>query len=134
MARKYTPAQFLTMAVVGLVAFVYAFGSISGWYYIVTGQELVAGATTPGGTAIGKAMLANGYVYHLLKFVELLGAILLIFRQTRPLGIVMLAGPTVAIFVLHLTDTQGFLMGTGLMLGLLFLAWTERRRLGVLWR
>jgi hypothetical protein len=87
-----------------MAALLMLLGGISGWLFILGYAPFKA---TPGATHIAEAMMAESYLYHLLKALELLIGGMLLFRRLVLLAIVMLVPITVNIVVLHLTDPQG---------------------------
>lgn len=112
------------------------------WFFIggfvllshqLTGQPAFP-RVAPAAQALLDAFKASQFIYPLLAAVYLAGGAALFFRATAPLGLAMLAGPSIGIGLFHvlLSGTPGVGVITCACFALL--AWRERTRIEGLWR
>ena len=79
------------------------------------------------GGAFLEALLATGYMFPLIKGVEVAGAALLLTRRTAPLGLVVLAPVITHIALYHaVLDPNGGWIAASLVALELFLVWSYR--------
>ncbi len=83
--------------------------------------------------AFGSALMKTGYFLPFLKATEVLAGLLLLSGFATPLALAILAPITINIFLFHFFLTPGeWVMGAGMVLIHLFLAWQYRKAFSAL--
>ncbi len=82
---------------------------------------------TPEAGAFLGALMASGYMFYVIKIVELVGGIMLLIGICIPFALLLLAPIVVNIFLFHIfLDPAGFLMGLFIFLLELYLLYHYR--------
>lgn len=88
----------------------------------------------PEAQALLDALRASQFLYPLLALSYFIGGAALFRRVTAPLGLVILAAPTVVIVALHVFASGRPFWGALVGGAFILLAWRERQRFVCLWR
>lgn len=91
-----------------VLGFVFLVGAIDGFAFIATGAHLVHPPTSERGLAFEAALQSAGFLWPLMKTVELIGAVCLLTHRAPAFGLALLA-PVMAVVVLF----HGFLNPEG---------------------
>jgi hypothetical protein len=90
-----------------LLGLIFLFGAIDGFSFIFTGSHLIHPPTSDKGLAFEAALKATGFVWPLMKTVEMVGALCLLTNKVPALGLALLS-PIIAVIVLfHLVLNPG---------------------------
>ncbi|RJE82381.1 hypothetical protein [Paracoccus onubensis] len=82
-----------------LLGGIFLLGAIDGFSYIFTGSHLIHPPTSVNGQAFEDALKEVGFIWPLMKTVELIGALLLLSNRAPALGLALLS-PVMAVIVL----------------------------------
>ena len=99
-----------------VLGLVFLAGAIDGFAFIATGAHLVHPPTTEQGLQFEEALKRAGFLWPLMKTVELVGAICLLTHRAPALGLALLS-PVMTVVVLF----HGFLNPQGAPLAVLLL-------------
>ncbi|WP_170332097.1 DoxX family protein [Ruegeria arenilitoris] len=116
-----------------LLGGIFLMGALDGFAFIFTGAHLIHPPTSSAGLALEAALKEAGFLWPLMKGVELAGALLLLSNRAPALGLALLA-PIMAVIVLfHATLNPGGLPLAFVLIvcGILIL-WVQRSRFSVL--
>jgi len=116
-----------------LFSLFYIYVGASWFSYKLFGTAWPDHKETPAAKALTTALTDSGIVDPLIASVCLAGGLLLLFRRTAPLGIVVLAPLVVGIFIFHLFLNHDWPWGTFHLCYLGLLAWLYRAGLRPLW-
>ncbi|MEM1075971.1 MAG: DoxX family protein [Pseudomonadota bacterium] len=112
---------------------IFLIGALDGFAFIFTGAHLIHPPTSEAGLAFEAALKGVGFLWPLMKSIELIGAVLLLSNRAPALGLALLA-PIMAIIVLfHAVLNPG-----GLPLALILVVcgslvlWIQRPRFAAL--
>lgn len=103
--------------------------AIDGFYFIATGNRLIHPPTSARGEEFEQALMNAGFFWPLLKTINLLGGLSLLFNVMPALGLALIAPVMTVIVLFHLTinppglPVAGILIVTG---ALLLYAYRER--------
>jgi len=123
----------LVAVVRGLYALFYTAVGAAWFSHALFGTAWPDEKEAPAAKALTTALTESGIVDPLIASACLAGGLLLLFRRTAPLGIVVLAPLVIGIFVFHVVLNHNWPWGS-LHLGVwLLLAWWHRARLRPLW-
>ena len=112
-----------------LLGLIFLVSAIDGFYFIATGNRLIHPPTSARGEAFEQALMNAGFFWPLLKTINLLGGISLLFNVMPALGLALIAPVMTVIVLFHLTinppglPVAGILIVTG---ALLVYAYRER--------
>ncbi len=111
----------------------YAYIGGSWFVHLIIAKPWVTPLGPVRANALTSTLTSSGIVYPLIAATCLSGGLLLLFRRTSPLGIVILAPLVFGIFVFHLFLTGAWVWGS-MNLGLLVvLMWLHRNAFRPLW-
>lgn len=82
-----------------LLGLIFLMGAIDGFWFIFTDSHLVHPPTSDNGLAFEAALKAAGFIWPLMKSVELVGALCLLTNKAPALGLALIA-PIMAVIVL----------------------------------
>ena len=82
---------------------IFLIGAMDGFVFIFTGRHLIHPPTSSAGLAFEAALKEAGFLWLLMKSIELLGALLLLTNRAPALGLVLLAPIMVVIVLFHFT-------------------------------
>lgn len=82
-----------------LLGLIFLAGAIDGFAFILGGSHLIHPPTTERGLQFEEALKASGFLWPLMKAVELIGAVCLLSNRAPALGLALLA-PIMAVVVL----------------------------------
>ncbi|AMJ55899.1 MULTISPECIES: hypothetical protein [Stenotrophomonas] len=116
-----------------LFALFYIYVGASWFSYKLFGTAWPDHKETPAAKALTTALTDSGIVDPLIASACLGGGLLLLFRRTAPLGIVVLAPLVVGIFIFHLFLNHDWPWGTFHLCYLGVLVWLYRAGLRPLW-
>lgn len=116
-----------------LFALFYIYVGASWFSYKLFGTAWPDHKEAPAAKALTTALTDSGIVDPLIASACLAGGLLLLFRRTAPLGIVVLAPLVVGIFIFHLFLNHDWPWGTFHLCYLGLLAWLHRAGLRPLW-
>ncbi|TCR62139.1 hypothetical protein [Bosea sp. BK604] len=112
-----------------LLGLIFLVSAIDGFYFIATGNRLIHPPTSARGEAFEQALMNAGFFWPLLKTINLVGGISLLFNVMPALGLALIAPVMTVIVLFHLTinppglPVAGILIVTG---ALLVYAYRER--------
>lgn len=112
-----------------LLGLIFLVSAIDGFYFIATGNRLIHPPTSARGEEFEQALMNAGFFWPLLKTINLLGALSLLFNVMPALGLALIAPVMTVIVLFHLTinppglPVAGILIVTG---ALLLYAYRER--------
>lgn len=116
----------LPRVVLGLV---FLAGAIDGFTFIATGAHLVNPSTAPPGLQFQLALEATGFMWPLMKTIEMVGAICLLSNRAPAFGLAVLAPVMTVVTLFHLVlNPQGIPLAVLLVVcgGLLLRAYAPR--------
>jgi uncharacterized membrane protein YphA (DoxX/SURF4 family) len=113
---RYLPT--IARLLLGLVFFVFG---IAGLFNLIPPPK-------EGVPDLAVAMIKSGYLFQLIKVVEIVGGAMLLFNRFVPLGLTLLASIIVNIFAFHLfLDPKGMIIPIVIALLEIYLAWSYRQ-------
>ncbi|KAA0015564.1 hypothetical protein F0A16_20390 [Salinicola corii] len=77
---------------------IFLIGALDGFWYLFTGSHLIHPPTSVEGLAFEAALKEAGFIWPLMKIIELIGASLLLSNRAPALGLALLA-PVMAVIV-----------------------------------
>lgn len=116
-----------------IFALFYTYVGASWFSYKLFGTRWPEHKETPAARALTIALTDSGIVDPLIAAACLAGGLLLLFRRTAPLGIVILAPLITGIFLFHLFLNQNWMWGTFHLVYLAVLAVIHRASFYPLW-
>lgn len=84
-----------------LLGLIFFTGSINGFALIFTGASLVEVPASEAGNAFMSSLYSMSFLFPMLKFVELMGSVLLLTNRAPALGLILLAPAMVVITAFH---------------------------------
>jgi len=116
-----------------LFAAFYAYIGVAWFSHALFGTPWPEHQETPTAHALTTALTDSGLVDPMIASACLAGGVLLLFRRTAPLGIVVLAPLVIGIFLFHLLLNDNWPWGTFHLAWLAVLAWLHRDAFRPLW-
>ena len=115
-----------------LLGFVFLVGAIEGFTFIFTGSHLIHPPISPEGAAFEAALHRSGFLWPLMKTVELIAALCLLSNRAPALGLALVT-PIMAVIVLFhaVLNPAGMPIAVLLVVtgGLLLVAYRDRYRM-----
>ena len=91
-----------------VLGLIFLLGAVDGFSYIFTGAHLVHPPTSEAGLAFEGALKASGFIWPLMKIVELVAAIALLSNRAPALGLALLLPLIAVISLFHVVlNPQG---------------------------
>lgn len=112
-----------------LLGLIFLAGAIDGFTFIATGAHLLHPPTSERGLQFEEALKAAGFLWPLMKTVELIGAICLLTNRAPAFGLVLLAPIMTVVVLFHLfLNPQGIPLALALVVcgALLLRAYANR--------
>ncbi|MET3891879.1 hypothetical protein ABIE41_002955 [Bosea sp. OAE506] len=118
-----------------LLGLLFLVSAVDGFWWLATGTHLIHPPTSARGVAFEEALHASGFLWPLLKTVNLVGALSLLGNIAPALGLALIAPVMTVIVLFHLVlNPQGIpVAGILVVLGSL-LVWAYRDRYAALLR
>jgi putative oxidoreductase len=126
--------RIVIVVIAVLLGLGYAVSGAEGLYFLRTGTQLFTPPLTVPAAEFEAALAASGFMWPLIRWVEVLGGLLLLTWRFAPLGAAMLFPVSIGIFWFHLAlNPQGVPVGAAILAFnlVLLLAW-RRNYAGVL--
>ena len=118
-----------------LLGLLFLVSAIDGFWWLATGTNLIHPPTSERGLAFEAALQSTGFVWPMVKVVNLTGGLSLLLNVAPAFGLVLLAPITAVIVFFHLVlNPQGIPVALILALLGLLLAWAYRDRYAALFR
>ncbi len=107
-----------------LLGFIYLVFGLDYFFHFIPYQPLHTGK--PGALVAG--LKGTGYIYPMMKMIQILGGLSLLFDRYAPFSAVVLFPISLNVLLFHtLLVPSGWLMGVTLMVPYIFLGWAYRK-------
>lgn len=116
-----------------LLGGIFLVGAVDGFAFIFVGNHIIHPPTSAEGLAFETALKKAGFLWPLMKSIELIGALLLLTNRAPALGLAVLAPIMVVIILFHAALNPGGLPLAAILIvtgGLVL--WTQRSRYAAL--
>lgn len=91
-----------------LLGLLFLFSAVDGFWWLATGTHLIHPPTSTRGVAFEEALQASGFLWPLLKTINLVGALSLLSNIVPALGLALIAPVMTVIVLFHLViNPQG---------------------------
>lgn len=112
-----------------LLAFIFLLGAANGFAWMVTGQDLIPPPTSEAGLRFEAALRESGFVWPLMKSIDLIAGLMPLFNRAPALALLLLL-PIIAVIVLFhlLLNPAGIPVAAVLavLAAMLLFAWRDR--------
>ncbi len=112
-----------------LLGLLFLVSAAEGFWFLATGEHLIHPSTSEAGLAFERSLHASGFLWPLLKIVNLLGGLSLLLNWAPAFGLALLAPVMTVIALFHLVlNPGGIPMAAAMVLcaGLLVHAYRDR--------
>jgi hypothetical protein len=112
-----------------LLGLLFLFSAVDGFWWLATGTHLIHPPTSTRGVAFEEALQASGFLWPLLKTINLVGALSLLSNIAPALGLALIAPVMTVIVLFHLViNPQGIPVAVILVVlgSLLVVAYRDR--------
>lgn len=112
-----------------LLGSIFLIGALDGFVFIFTGAHLIHPPTSAAGLAFERALKEAGFLWPMMKTIELIGALLLLSNRAPALGLALLA-PIMAVIVLFhaVLNPGGLPLALVLVICGTLILWVQRTR------
>jgi ABC-type sugar transport system permease subunit len=118
-----------------LLGLLFLVSAVDGFWWLATGTHLIHPPTSTRGVAFEEALQASGFLWPLLKTVNLVGALSLLGNIAPALGLALIAPVMTVIVLFHLVlNPQGLPVAVILVVLGSLLVWAYRDRYAALLR
>lgn len=118
-----------------LLGLIFLSSAIDGFWWLATGDRLIHPPTSPRGEAFELGLMSAGFFWPLMKVVDVLGGLSLLFNIVPAFGLALLAPIMAVIVTFHFTiNPQGIPVAIMLIVLGGFLLWAYRDRYAALFR
>jgi hypothetical protein len=118
-----------------LLGLLFLVSAFDGFWWLATGTHLIHPPTSTRGVAFEEALQASGFLWPLLKIVNLVGALSLLSNIAPALGLALIAPVMTVIVLFHLVlNPQGLPVAVILVVLGSLLVWAYRDRYAALLR
>ncbi|HEV2552155.1 MAG TPA: hypothetical protein VGV17_00185 [Bosea sp. (in: a-proteobacteria)] len=118
-----------------LLGLLFLVSAVDGFWWLATGTHLIHPPTSTRGVAFEEALQASGFLWPLLKIVNLVGALSLLSNIAPALGLALIAPVMTVIVLFHLVlNPQGLPVAMILVVLGSLLVWAYRDRYAALLR
>lgn len=90
-----------------LIGLLFIVSAVDGFYWLATGQPLIHPPTSPAGLRFEDALKESGFLWPLMKTVNLLGGLMLVCNRAPALGLLLLLPVITVILLFHLVLNPG---------------------------
>ncbi|WP_198369505.1 hypothetical protein [Roseomonas rosulenta] len=112
-----------------LLALIFLLGAANGFAWMITGQDLIHPPTSDAGMRFEAALRESGFLWPLMKSIDLVAGVMLLFNRAPALALLMLL-PIIAVIVLfHLVLNPGGIpiaAVLSVLTAMLLFAWRDR--------
>ena len=112
-----------------LLALLFLLGAANGFAWMITGQDLIHPPTSPAGLRFEGALRESGFIWPLMKSIDLVAGLMLLFNRAPALALLMLMPIIVVIVLFHLVLNPGGLpiaVALSVLTAMLLFAWRDR--------
>lgn len=112
-----------------LLALLFLLGAANGFAWMITGQDLIHPPTSPAGLRFEAALRESGFIWPLMKSIDLVAGLMLLFNRAPALALLMLMPIIVVIVLFHLVLNPGGLpiaVALSVLTAMLLFAWRDR--------
>lgn len=112
-----------------LLALLFLLGAANGFAWMITGQDLIHPPTSPAGLRFEAALRESGFIWPLMKSIDLVAGLMLLFNRAPALALLMLMPIIVVIVLFHLVLNPGGLpiaAALSVLTAMLLFAWRDR--------
>lgn len=118
-----------------LLGLLFLVSAVDGFWWLATGTHLIHPPTSTRGVAFEEALQASGFLWPLLKTVNLVGALSLLSNIAPALGLALIAPVMTVIVLFHLVlNPQGLPVAVILVVLGSLLVWAYRDRYAAMLR
>ena len=112
-----------------LLALIFLVGAANGFAWMITGQDLIHPPTSDAGIRFEAALRESGFLWPLMKSIDLIAGLMLLFNRAPALALLLLL-PIIAVIVLfHLVLNPGGIpiaVVLSVLTAMLLFAWRDR--------
>lgn len=112
-----------------LLAIIFLVGAANGFAWMITGQDLIHPPTSDAGLRFEAALRESGFLWPLMKSIDLVAGLMLLFNRAPALALLLLP-PIIAVIVLfHLVLNPGGIpvaIVLSALTAMLLFAWRDR--------
>lgn len=112
-----------------LLALVFLVGAANGFAWMITGQDLIHPPTSEAGLRFEAALRESGFLWPLMKSIDLVAGLMLLFNRAPALALLLLLPIIVVIVLFHLVLNPGGLpiaVLLSVLTAMLLFAWRDR--------
>jgi hypothetical protein len=112
-----------------LLALVFLVGAANGFAWMITGQDLIHPPTSEAGLRFEAALRESGFLWPLMKSIDLVAGLMLLFNRAPALALLLLLPIIVVIVLFHLVLNPGGLpiaVLLSVLTAMLLVAWRDR--------
>jgi len=112
-----------------LLALLFLVGAANGFAWMITGQDLIHPPTSEAGLRFEAALRDSGFLWPLMKTIDLVAGLMLLFNRAPALALLMLLPIITVIILFHLVLNRGGMPIAGvlaLLTGMLLFAYRDR--------
>ena len=112
-----------------LLALIFLLGAIDGFAWMLTGNHLIHPPTSDAGLRFEAGLQAGGFIWPLMKTIDLIAALCLLFNRAPAAGLLLLLPIITVIILFHLVLNPGGIPVAALLAvltGMLLFAYRDR--------
>ncbi|BDG71124.1 hypothetical protein [Roseomonas fluvialis] len=98
-----------------LLALLFLIGAANGFVWMITGHDLIHPPTSDAGLRFEAALRDSGFLWPMMKTIDLVAGLMLLFNRAPALGLLMLLPIITVIILFHLVLNPGGLPIAGIL-------------------